>query len=528
MSTSEYEAGRVPTPRLGAIAIGDVPADVWALVALVALASLIRLLVIDNQSFWMDEALTAYETHSSFGGMLGTVAHIETTPPLYFVLIWLWAHVFGSGEVALRSFSTLAGIALVPIAFLSARELVSRPAGVLAAAFVAVNPFLVWYSQEARAYMLLAALSGASFLWFIRARENPNVRNVVWWAALSSLAVMTHFFAGFLVAPEALWLLWVSRGRVVIVAVAVVAVVQAAMLPLALTDTSHGTGWIAKVPRLSRVSTMAAEWAVSLLNRRVRIPVGAIAGAAFLVVVVLLIVLGGDRRTRFGAKVAGVIAGFVLVAPIVLGVLGHDFFLSRNEIPAIVPLVTLVAAACVAPRARGPGAALAAGLLIMFSWATLQVQTLPALERPDWRNVARALGPTDAPRAVYVADGTTADPLKIYMPHVNWVQPQGRIVKIDEIDVVGATKRLALAVDRSSTATVSLGRASTRPRPVPVTVSPKGAHLIARFRVDNWVLARFKLRRPIRVSIDQLIKLAPRYFKATPKSLLLFFQQPGR
>ena len=122
----------------------------------------------------MDEALTAYETHSSFGGMLGTVAHVETTPPLYFVLIWAWAHVFGSGEVGLRSLSTLAGIALVPIAFVSARELFSRWAGVLAAAFVAVNPFLVWYSQEARSYMLLAALSGASFLWFNRARERSD------------------------------------------------------------------------------------------------------------------------------------------------------------------------------------------------------------------------------------------------------------------------------------------------------------------------------------------------------------------
>ena len=50
---------------------------------------------------------------------------VETTPPLYFVLIWLWAKVFGTGEVALRAISTLAGIALVPIAYMSARELVS-------------------------------------------------------------------------------------------------------------------------------------------------------------------------------------------------------------------------------------------------------------------------------------------------------------------------------------------------------------------------------------------------------------------
>jgi uncharacterized membrane protein len=185
-----------------------VPADVWALWALVVVATVIRILTIDNQSLWTDEALTAYEAHLPLGAMLNTVAHVETTPPLYFLVIWAWVHVFGLGEVALRTPSMLAGIALVPIAYLSARELASRWAGVIAAAFVTVNPFLIWYSQEARAYMLLAALSGASFLWFCRARRDPSRRNLAWWAALSSLAVMTHFFAGFAVAPEALWLLW--------------------------------------------------------------------------------------------------------------------------------------------------------------------------------------------------------------------------------------------------------------------------------------------------------------------------------
>ena len=35
------------------------------------------------------------------GAMINTVVHVETTPPLYFVLIWAWAHIFGNGEVAL-------------------------------------------------------------------------------------------------------------------------------------------------------------------------------------------------------------------------------------------------------------------------------------------------------------------------------------------------------------------------------------------------------------------------------------------
>ncbi|HET7050991.1 MAG TPA: glycosyltransferase family 39 protein [Solirubrobacteraceae bacterium] len=529
MSASEYRAPQ-PGPgasRLGWIGVREVPADIWALIGLVALAAVIRVLVIDNQSFWMDEALTAYETHSSFGGMLGTVAHVETTPPLYFVLIWAWAHLFGSDEVGLRSLSTLAGIALVPIAFVAARELVSRWAGVLAAAFVAVNPFLVWYSQEARAYMLLAALSGASFLWFNRAREHPSGRNVAWWTAWSSLAVMTHFFAGFLVAPEALWLLSVSRNRMVIAGVAIVGAVQAAMLPLALTDTSHGANWIAHVPRTSRVSKFVSEWSLSVLNRRVHVPAGLVAGAAFVALIALLIAVGADRRTRAGAKVAAAIASFVVLTPLLLGVLGHDYFLSRNEIPAVVPIATLVASACAAPRARALGTAVAIGLLIVFSWATIQVQTHGYLERPDWRNVARALGPAATTRAIYVADGTTADPLKIYMSHVSWVQPQRQLVRIDEIDVVGATKRLALAPARTA-GTVATAPRATRGRPVPRTNSPPGARLLARFRVDNWIVARFALTHPIRVSIEQLISRAPRYFRATPRSLLLFFQQPGR
>jgi uncharacterized membrane protein len=158
LSTSEYPAERFAGSRLGAGAgARPIPADVWAVGVLVVLAAVIRIVTIDNQSLWRDEALTAYEAHLPFGAMLNTVAHVETTPPLYVVLIWAWAHLFGIGEVALRSVSTIAGIALVPIAYLCARELVSRRAGVVAAALVAVNPYLIWNSQEARAYMLLAA-----------------------------------------------------------------------------------------------------------------------------------------------------------------------------------------------------------------------------------------------------------------------------------------------------------------------------------------------------------------------------------
>jgi 4-amino-4-deoxy-L-arabinose transferase-like glycosyltransferase len=531
MSSSDYLARRFGSPWLGdADHARSIPTEVWITGALIVIAAAIRIIVLTNQSYWMDEALTAYEAQLPFGAMINTVAHVETTPPLYFVLIWAWAHVFGNGEAALRSVSMLAGVALVPIAYLSGRDLINPRAGVIAAALITFNPFLIWYSQEARAYMLLAALSGASFLWFVRARRRPSRRNLAWWAVWSSLALMTHFFAGFLVGPEALWLLWTARSRVAGAAVGVVALVQVAMLPFALVDTGHGVGWIAQIPQHVRLSQAVAEWGVSIMYRRATVREGLLGGALLLLLIGLLLTFGGDRRTRRGAAVAAAIAGFVWVAPLVLGMLNRrdDYFLSRNVIPAVVPVAVLVGAGCAAPRLRLLGGALAVALVATFSYAAIRVQTHPYLERPDWQSVARALGPATGPRVIIAANGFTADPLKILLPRVNWVQPQSQKILVQEVDVVGDRKQLALRP-------VRVVRPHQPPvwftpigAPTPALEAPPGARLVDRFVVHNWVIGRFVFDHPARVSVKQLIRQAPEYFHRTPNNLLIFFQRAAR
>jgi uncharacterized membrane protein len=531
MITSDYSArrfgGRVPPWLRDAETARPIPVEVWITGALVVIAAVIRIIVLNDQSIWQDEALTAYEAQLPFGAMINTVVHVETAPPLYFVVIWAWAHVFGNGAVALRSVSLLAGVALVPISYLAARDLVSPRAGVIAAALVTFNPFLIWYSQEARAYMLLAALCGASFLWFVRARRDPSARNLAWWAIFSSLGLMTHFFAGFLVAPEAVWLLARARSRIAGAAVGAVALVQVAMLPFALIDTGHGVGWIAHAPKKVRVSQAISEWGVSILYRRTTVNQGLLAGAALIVIAAALLAFGGDRRTRNGAAVAAAIGGFVWVAPLVLGYLGHDYFLSRNVIPAVVPLAVALAAACVVPRARLLGGALAVALIALFCYATIQVQTHAYLERPNWRGVARALGPATVPRAVIAANGQTAIPLKIYLAGVKWVQPQSQRILVREIDIVGARKQLPLRAVH----VVRHGRLlwfTPLGAPTPGVVSPTGARLVDRFVVQSWIIGRFVLDRPERLSVRQLLALAPRYFHRTPNSMLVFFQPPDR
>ena len=60
------------------------------------------------------------------GPMLRTIPRTESTPPLYYVLAWVWTHVFGSGEFGLRSLSALAGAGTV---FLGGRSPAVSAAG---------------------------------------------------------------------------------------------------------------------------------------------------------------------------------------------------------------------------------------------------------------------------------------------------------------------------------------------------------------------------------------------------------------
>src|SRR5581483_7964581 len=144
--------------------------------------------------------------HLGFGQMLHGVRTTQPEPPLYFVLAWVWTRAFGFGEAALRSLSAAFGVLTIPLAYGAARRLISRPAALITAALLAVNPFLVWYSQDARSYALFALLGAASLWCLARALERPDAWVLIAWVVCCPLMMEAHYFAVFLIAAEAPWL----------------------------------------------------------------------------------------------------------------------------------------------------------------------------------------------------------------------------------------------------------------------------------------------------------------------------------
>lgn len=440
-------------------------------VAITAVGAALRFATLTSQSYWFDEATTAHEMQLSFGALWHALRSVESTPPLYYVLAWLWAKVFGTGEAGLRSLSALAGTGLIPITYLCGRELVSRATGYVAAALAAVSPFMIWYSQEARAYMLFALLCALSLLFFARARRRPSTANIAWWAVFSALAMLTHFFAGFLIAPEALWLLVALRSRRVMIATAALAVVQAAVVPIAVNDLSHPLlGWIKQFSLHTRIEQVPIAFGLNTLYQSSLVTDGFLAGGLVAAACAALLLLEREPQHRRGAVAAAVMAGTVLLVPLILAAAGRDYYIARNLIGAWVPLAVVIGAACTSSRTLPVGLPLATLAVAGFLYAGFYINGHPQYQRQNLRGVAKALGPGSSERAIVAFQGeVVGQPLALYLPGLPWNPPGEVPVRVSELDVIGSPLQ-------------------TLARPVPA-----GATLIAKQNVDGNLVQRFAL-----------------------------------
>ena len=413
---------------------------ILAVAGLTVLGAVLRFYRLGHQGFWFDEGNTALLVHFPPGKMLGLIPQTESTPPLYYCVAWVWARIFGYGEVGLRSFSALAGVAMIPVVFAAGAKLVSRRAGLIAAAFATCSPLLIWYSQEARSYQLLAFLAAASLLAFAHALARPSPRSLAAWAIACALALATHYYAVLAVVPEAVWLLVVHRRRrAVQIGVAVVGVCGLGLIPLAISQ--HGTGranWIAHAPFGRRLGQIVPQFAAGFDGpaHAVLEPVA----IAIVVLSVLLLVTRSGGAPRRGALLAGglALAGFVLSLLLVAG--GFDDLLTRNMLAIWAPAALFVAGGLAAPRARVVGIVAAVALCGIGVLTAAGVAFDRDFQRPDWRVVAAALG-TRAPaggRAILVQHYRDLLPLSLYVPGLRF-WPGRASIPVRELDVVSFT-----------------------------------------------------------------------------------------
>jgi 4-amino-4-deoxy-L-arabinose transferase-like glycosyltransferase len=466
------------------------------LVALIVLAAALRLSTLGLQSFWYDEAYTpVHVLHASLSSTLRAMVHSENSPPLWYLIAWADYRVLGSGEVALRLPSALAGIASVPVAWAIGRELGGPRAAILAGALMAVNPLFVWYSQEARAYGLFVLTAALALLCFLRAQREPTPGRMAAFAASGVLALLSHYFAVFLLIPMALWLLGAkATRRAALPAVGALALAGLALLPLISAQGGHGTQWIGRWPLSERLQAIPPYSLTGYSSA----PLGH--GVELLVALPILAgVALALRRSPAPAQARAVqltllIAAAAILIPIALALVGADYLAPRNLLAAMIPVTALIALALCLPGADRAGLALGALAVIAFLALSVDVNLSPRLQRGNWRGLARALRAPDAARAITTVE-LGAAPLEYYLPGLHNLA-HGAAVTVREIDQTGYAP---------------LRRSAGR-------VPAAGFALLQRLGVDGLIAYRF--RSPLARTVSQAALRRQVITRARPQVLV--------
>jgi 4-amino-4-deoxy-L-arabinose transferase-like glycosyltransferase len=159
-------------------------------------------------ALWHDEAFSALYIRYGWNEMMYRIG-LDVHPPLYYWVLRLWSYVFGSGLLSLRTLSILFGVLTVYAGYLFVKEAFkNEKLAILAALLLAINPFQIQYSLEARMYTLGTFLLLLSSYLFVKAL---NSNKTSYWVAYSfSIAACfyTHYFLFFSIAAQGIYFLY--------------------------------------------------------------------------------------------------------------------------------------------------------------------------------------------------------------------------------------------------------------------------------------------------------------------------------
>ncbi len=209
------------------------------LLGLVLAAFALRVLGLDRQSLWRDEVDAIYFAVRDLNETLSMFVQAAQNGPLYFLGLRPWFGLMGTWEFVLRFPSAVAGTLSIPLLWQVARLLLpervrqdsegAEPAAPpaagtaagdaavasLAALFMTVNPYQVWYGQEGKMYATVTCLALlATYFWLRGLARGGAWPWVGYWLTVSA-AMYMHLLMVLLIPVHFVWfwLAWPASRR---------------------------------------------------------------------------------------------------------------------------------------------------------------------------------------------------------------------------------------------------------------------------------------------------------------------------
>ena len=186
--------------------------EFWVIFTLFMAGFLIRLQHLAAWPLTHDEIWAAMLwINGSPADTLRTLSHWEF-PPLYYLFLNVWSHVFGNSEWVLRFPSALFSSLTIIIIYKLGKELFNEGVGIISALLLLSSPFALPYAQYAKMYSLFWFLSAAAFLFFFRFLKGKG-RNSLKLYIITSILCCYTMYTGFLLLAAQNGIFWLTGDR---------------------------------------------------------------------------------------------------------------------------------------------------------------------------------------------------------------------------------------------------------------------------------------------------------------------------
>lgn len=173
----------------------------------------IRLIKLD-QSLWLDEAININAiSNLSFRDLVLTYSLGDFHPPLFHVLLKTWAYFLPYSEIAFRFLSVLLGVGTIFVIYKLAKKLYEEKTALIASILLATAPLHVYYSQEARMYMLATFFATLSVYFFTSILKKDNILSWIGFIVSTTLMLYSDYLP-YLLLPTYIAYLLIFRNKI--------------------------------------------------------------------------------------------------------------------------------------------------------------------------------------------------------------------------------------------------------------------------------------------------------------------------
>ncbi len=367
-------------------------------VALTLISLVLRVVAINSQSFWYDEAVSAGLAASSYTDLFHGRAWDNGNPPAHSICAKAWADMFGLSEISLRSLSVVCGVFTVPLLALLGRRLLGSGVGLLAAGLLAISPLEIELSNEARSYALLHLLAVANTWFFVVWVQGRRLTDLILYGMTAALGWYTHYYAPALQLAHAMALATLPQFRKLLIpwigTMIVAVLLWSPWVPVFLQQIRM-PGNLVRVP--------GESWVIQFLATPITFGLGrtfawrdsprwmlGVASFGVLITLVFPVAIGIMHASRRRFAVALLSGWFLLpiLIPLIVALLGKPIYSHRYASIAL-PAFLLLAAFGLGQLRLSLRVVLLGLLAVLSSISLFRYATQPL--KDDWRSAARII-----------------------------------------------------------------------------------------------------------------------------------------